>query len=235
MNSETPTTIRGYPVRLRRVVVADRAFELLGPANYESLIDDPRVAERFARDEYMPYWAEYWPACQLLADAVAQWPTGSAYGTPPTVLELGCGLGLASLAALARGYRVIASDYDDDALEFVRQSAARNGLPLPETRFIDWRETYAGLRLDRIVAAEVLYETRNLRPVAEFIERHLSADGFALIVDGNRSTADAFDAIARHCGLAVACTPVEHVSELGSRVVRGRTFRITHKREPASA
>jgi SAM-dependent methyltransferase len=220
---------RGYPVTVRRFELAGRTFELLGPANYESLIDDPRVAARFEQDEYLPYWAEFWPASLLLADAVAAWEPAPADTEPPYVLELGCGLGLVSLVAICLGFRVIASDYDEDALAFLVESARRNGLPAPETRYVDWRKTYADLRLDRIVAAEVLYETRNLRPIAEFIRGHLKPDGFALICDANRSTADDFDTVARHCGLEVEVCPVERPAPPNGKPVRGRMFRLRSK------
>jgi SAM-dependent methyltransferase len=229
MAREPLEQFRGYPVRTRRFELAGRTFELLGPANYESLIDDPHVAARFEQDEYMPYWAEFWPASLLLADAVAAWEPVPADAEPPCVLELGSGLGLVSLLATHLGFRVIASDYDEDALAFLVESARRNGLAIPETRYVDWRETYPDLRLDRIVAADVLYETRNLRPVAEFACGHLKPDGFALICDGNRSTADDFDTVARHCGLEVEVSPVERPAPPDGKPIRGRIFRLQRK------
>ena len=64
---------RGYPVRRLDMRVAGERYVILGPDNYESLLDDPSVITRFERDEYMPYWAEFWPAALLLAEEVAQW------------------------------------------------------------------------------------------------------------------------------------------------------------------
>lgn len=219
--------IRGYPTILRRLEVAGHRYDLLGPGNYESLIDTPQVQARFEKDEYMPYWAEFWPACLLLADAVAAWGPAPAV-SPPRVLELGCGLGLVSLVAMRHGYRAIASDYDEDALAFVAESAKRSGVPTPELRQIDWREMHPDLVVERIVAAEVLYETRSLRPIAEFIRNHLSLEGFALISDANRSTAEAFDSIARHCGLRLELQPAERAAA-GGGPVRGRIFTVRHK------
>lgn len=221
-------TIRGYPVRVRRPTVGGRTYELLGPANYESLVDDPRVAERFRQDEYMPYWAEFWPACLILADWVAAWPDAMS-GSRLHVLELACGLGLVGLVAAAGGHRVIMSDYDEDALAFVRESARRSGVPTPETRYIDWRERYDDLRPDRIVASEVLYETRSIKPIAEFIAYHLSEGGEALICDANRSTAGLFDSVARDCGLSVREEQVRRGAEGEWGPVAGRIFVVRQK------
>lgn len=219
-----PASIRGYPVKLRTIAVAGRNYEILGPDNFESLLDDPRVAVRFERDGYMPYWAEFWPAAVLLAEEVAKWGSANR-AARQTVLEFGCGLGLVGLVAAGLGYDVTMSDYDDDALAFVQASAERNGIPVPTLRWIDWRETYPELALDRIVAAEVLYEKRNLEPIAGFLAKHLKADGIALICDRNRQTADAFAEVCAGSGLD--CQVVTRSCPgivAGEPIVEGRIF-----------
>ena len=221
-------TYRGYPVCTRTFTIAGRDWRVLGPANYETLIDDPRVVARFERDEFMPYWAEFWPASLLLADAVAAWEP-AAGDVRPVVLEFGCGLGLISLIAAERGYRVIASDYDDDALAFVEENARRNGVPTPDVRFVDWRETYPELRPERIIAAEVTYEARNLAPIAVFIRQHLADNGFALLVDRNRQVADPFPEQCRREGLAVEVVPAERPGLKAGEVIAGRFFRVTRQ------
>lgn len=225
-------TFRGYPVRKQRFVIGTEEIVLLGPANHDELIDDPRVAERFEQNEFMPYWAQVWPAALLLADEIARWDRVMDLppSQRPTVLELGCGLGLASLLAARRGYRVVASDYDSDALAFLRESAKRNAIPTLRTRALDWNKTHAQLSFDRIIASDVTYETRNLRPIAAFIHNHLTPDGFAVIADWNRTTADAFDSIARHSGLDVREEPRERSGILDSdEPIRGRLFRLRRK------
>jgi SAM-dependent methyltransferase len=216
--------LRGYPVTVTRVGLAGRMFDVLGPANYEELVDSPEVARRFKQNEYLPYWAQVWPASLLLAEAVAAWPP--AGDDPPQVLEIGCGLGLVSLLMSHLGYRVLAADQDEDALAFVAESARRNGVAVPETRFLDWHKTDLDMTFDRIVAADVLYETRHLRPVAEFVHDHLKPGGFALIADPNRFTADEFDTMARHCDLAVHVAAVERPGESGDKPIQGRIFRL---------
>ncbi len=216
--------VRGYPVRVKRVAVGGRSFELLLLADSDALLDNPRVTARFDQDGYMPYWSTLWPAALLLADVVADWDPVSPGTEPPQVLELGCGVGLVGLVAATRGYRVTLCDYDEDALAFAELNAGRNGVPPPQTRLVDWRQDYDDLHPNRIVAADVLYEARSLEPIARFVARHLHADGFALIADANRSTADPFEAAARQCGLHVAVMPVERRDPESGNVVQGRIF-----------
>jgi len=55
----------GYRVRVRTLEFPCGSIELLGPADFERLVDHTHVAERFEEDEYLPCWAEFWPACLL--------------------------------------------------------------------------------------------------------------------------------------------------------------------------
>jgi predicted nicotinamide N-methyase len=68
-----------------------------------------------------------------------------------------------SLVAAARGAVVTATDWARDAIELLRENAARNELAVrAEVR--DWREPWAD-RFDLALAADVLYERRNVEPV----------------------------------------------------------------------
>lgn len=232
MSDATPERFRGYPVVRRRIEVAGRSYELLGPANFEALVDDPRTAARFAADEYLPYWAEFWPACVLLAEHVAMWGPAPAVA-PPTVLELGAGLGLVGLVATGLGYPTVISDYDEDSLAFVVESARASGLPPATVRAIDWRETYPDLVADRIVAAEVLYERRSLAPIAAFLRKHLKPHGVALLCDAWRSTADGFVDAARQESLAVETESVVRARPGANTPLAARFFHVRHINKPA--
>jgi predicted nicotinamide N-methyase len=134
--------------------VAGVRLTLLRPESPEALIDE----EAFAEDEFLPYWAELWPAATALAGALPD-------VNGRRVVELGCGLGVTSLVAAAKGALVTATDWAPEAIELLRENAERNGLRLrAEVR--DWREPWAE-RFDLALAADVLYEHRNVEPVLE--------------------------------------------------------------------
>ena len=141
-------------LREHRVQAAGVELTLRRPVSPEELIDE----EQFERDEFLPYWAELWPAATALAEALPE-----VAGL--RVVELGCGLGLTSLVAAALGAEVTATDWAQDAIALLRENASRNGLALRALRR-DWREPWDE-RFDLALAADVLYERRNVEPVLE--------------------------------------------------------------------
>ena len=84
----------------------------------------------------VPFWAVVWPAAQLLARvlrAEPDWVRGK------TVLDLGCGGGVAGIAAAHAGAaRVIANDIDPVALAMAAKNATANAavLTLERTRLL---------------------------------------------------------------------------------------------------
>lgn len=149
---------------IEEVVALDgRDLVLLRPRDAADLIDEERFSDQ---DEFIPYWADLWPSAILLARTIASRALRGA-----RVLELGCGLGLPSLAAAMAGGRVLATDWAPEALAAVAANAERNGLEVP-TLVADWRDPDELLSrgpFDLVVAADVLYERRNVRPLTDLL------------------------------------------------------------------
>ncbi len=218
MESDLPNSscLRRWPVSL-----SGRSWELISPGNQEELLDDPQVMARFEEDEYLPYWGQLWPAAVMLADHILLHERGD----DRPALEIGCGLGLVSMAARAAGWDTLATDYDEDALRFTRHNAEANGVEGLRVRFLDWRRPDLPGRFARIFASDVLYERRNHQPVADFIARHLNSDGYALVCDPNRKIARDFDTALRDAALAFETIPT-HANQPYGRYVEGTIYRI---------
>jgi predicted nicotinamide N-methyase len=191
---ETMTFERFTPVE-RRLEIAGAALSMWCPPDMEALID----LAAFEADERIPYWANVWESAIVLAEEIA-----AIDGTGLTLLELGCGLGLPSLVAARAGFDVTATDYESAALEGVRFNAARNALPAVTTRELDWRHPPADLgHYDRVVAADVLYESHHPAALAAVIAATLAPGGQALVADPCRQKAAGFEPAARAAGLGV--------------------------------
>jgi predicted nicotinamide N-methyase len=120
----------------------------------------------FEHEEFLPYWAEVWPSGVALARLVA---SRKLRGT--RVVELGCGLALPSIVAALQGASVLATDWSPDALLFAQRNAARNHAAL-ETALVAWSradELVARGPWQLVLAADVLYERRNVEPLLELL------------------------------------------------------------------
>jgi predicted nicotinamide N-methyase len=151
-------------IRVRRVRVPGGDVFLVQPADWEQLRHEEGGAGRG-----VPYWATPWPSGAVLAGALAEDPP------PPgaRVLELGCGLGLPSIVAARAGGRVLATDWSPAAIELLRANAERNGVSL-ELEVVSWAAPEPLLErapFDLVLAADVLYERRNVPVLAELLPR----------------------------------------------------------------
>lgn len=212
-------TFRGYVVRREQWAIDGQAFEFCWPADMDVLLDDSRTGERYEADGYMPYWAQPWPGAVLLAEAVLRGEPGR--GRP--AIEIGCGVGIASVLAARMGWAVTASDYDEDALAYARLNAERNCGTLAGTAMIDFRVPPAVREYDLVLASDLLYEKRNCEPVARWIAAALNPGGLAMLSDPYRTAAESFVDHARDAGLALRMEPVESLAPAGL-LHRGRIW-----------
>lgn len=145
-----------------------------------------------------PYWAHLWSGALVLARAV-----------PPaaTAIELGCGLGLPSMAAARRGARVVCVDRDPAPLAFVRASAAANDVgDRVHVVAADVTSGAVGGGFDLVLAAEVLYDRAAFPRLAQAIADRLAPSGVALLTDGHRIDTRAFPSEVTARGLVVTTT-----------------------------
>lgn len=183
---ETPAEALGPTVR-ETVTIADRTFYLERPDAVDRLSDHPELGGASATDEYKPYWASLWPAARYLATIVLE--DRHIRGT--RALEIGCGLGLPGIAALARGLHVTFSDYDAAALRYAAGNARLNGFGNFSTLHMDWRQPPAGLSTPLLLASEPIYVLEHVEPLADFIAQVLEPGGCFIMADAGRLQAEA--------------------------------------------
>jgi predicted nicotinamide N-methyase len=167
------------------VGIGGRDLCLLRPRDAESLLTE----EAFEREEFLPYWAELWPSSLALARAV-----GARALRGARTLELGCGLGLPSLAAVAAGGRVLATDWAPDAIAMTARNAERNSLKF-EALTCSWTEPEPIVERapwDLVLASDVLYEPRNGVALLPLLPRLIDARGEIWITDPGRVAAKPF-------------------------------------------
>lgn len=212
----------GLPVFFREIDVAGSTFRVAALKDAADLLDLPKFEERFIKHDIAPYGLELWPAAVMLAEHIAKNDPGDGR----SALELGCGLGLVAVVATRCGWRVTATDNDEDALGFARYTASINDAAIHEYAVLDWNHPPAGERFSRVFAADVLYQLVDHTPFLKCLDALLARDGEALIADPNRGVVDGFPRLATDNGFKVAQT--ETVVTLDDRPeTKGRIFHLT--------
>jgi len=235
MSNEPTPRIHSTPadaikVRIRdTVIVGGATFRIERPDGDDQLFDHPAVRAAYAADKYVPYWSELWPAARMLAKAILREPW-ETYPTPPGgklhALEVGCGLGLAGIAALSRGLRVTFSDIDELAIAFAAANARLNGFHDFDTTAIDLRSP-PSTPYSVLLGSDLLYEPRLVEPVVNLIVTMLAPGGVCLIADPDRNAARPFKWVAENAGLTVAAA-FARAGEPGGERTKGSVYRITN-------
>jgi predicted nicotinamide N-methyase len=219
---ETPSEALG-PIVREQVLIEGRTFLIDRPTETDRLLDHSFVHSAFAEDEYLPYWADLWPAARMLAKAILreEWTHGTE------ALEIGCGLGLPGVAALAKGLRVTFSDYDATALRFAGDNARLNGFQDFRLLQMDWRSPPGDLQVPILFASDLIYELRNVDPVVSLIKKVLSPRGICLLTDQDRAPSHSLRETLWAEGLQYT-TQSMRAGEPGGRRVKGMLYRIHH-------
>ncbi len=185
-----------YQCATEELSVAGTRFRLLRVADSNVLLDaiDPSA---FLEDERLPYWSEIWAS----SVALAQWCLASPLVRGRRALELGCGVGLAGIAAASAGAKVLCTDYEEDALLFARYNALRN-VPGTGIEFLlfDWRQPGLERSFDIVLGADILYERRHFLPLLEAFRRLLAPGGTVVLTDPDRATGEPFARLAQEWG-----------------------------------
>jgi predicted nicotinamide N-methyase len=168
-----------------RIALPVGEVALARPRDAEALLTE----EGFEHEEFLPYWAELWSSSIALAHDIARRSLKGA-----RVLELGCGLGLPSIAATLAGGRVLATDWSPDAVRATAENAQRNQIEL-ETAVVSWGRPEpiverAPWRF--VIASDVLYERRNGALLLELLPLLVDKTGEVLIADPQRAPAEEF-------------------------------------------
>jgi predicted nicotinamide N-methyase len=168
------------------VAMSGSELSILRPREPEVLLDEGAFLRQ---DEFLPYWVELWPSGVALARAM-----GGRALRGARVIELGCGLGLPSIAAALAGGKVLATDWSAHAVAVTVENARRNGAEL-DADIASWYEPDEIVERgpwDLVLAADVLYEERNVPVLEELLPRLAGAHGEVWLADPGRKAAERF-------------------------------------------
>ena len=193
----------GYQTKQECIAIAGAPDLIIRSLLDHQQFSDPlgAAARRGISSAAWPLFGLLWPSGAQLAARVAVRPLESG----ERILEIGCGLALASLVGHRRGSDVTASDCHPLAASFLLENLRLNGLPPMKYRHGHWAQlpperATRGLpalravrgRFDLIVGSDLLYQRDDGAHLAGFIQAHAAAAAQVWIVDPNRGNRPAF-------------------------------------------
>lgn len=163
-------------------LLAGSTVRMLRPRDGDAILDE-LLAEDDPDEDRLPFWAQLWASGAALARAIATRPLAGR-----RVLELGCGLGLVGVTAALAGATVLAVDRSPEATSFAAVNPARNGATLQTAVCaFDQPERLLGeAPWDLVLAADVLYEQRNVPVLLWLLPRLVDATGEVWLADPGR-------------------------------------------------
>lgn len=179
----------GYDTRIIKVHVGGNPYSLRVLSDRQQFADPDGHGKRMGiSSAQWSLFGQLWPAGRLLAQAMLRIDI-----TGKRILELGCGIGLASLVLKRRGADVVASDVHPLADAFLAYNAALNELPAVHYRHMRWDRPLATLgTFDLIVASDVLYERDHAAMLASVVQRHAKPHAEIVMTDPGRGNSAPF-------------------------------------------
>ncbi len=205
--------MQGYTTRQMVLRFGEHDYRIRALSDLQQFADPNHHAERMGiSSAQWGLFGQVWPSGRVLAEAMSHHAIAGK-----RILEIGCGLGLASLVLQYRGANVIASDYHPLAEPFLAYNSALNDLPAVVYRELQWAVPTPELgRFDLIIGSDILYERDHSNLLAALMLRHANPDAEILITDPGRGNsgpftralaAQGYDVIEQRSAMGKADTP----------------------------
>jgi predicted nicotinamide N-methyase len=211
------------------------------PLTIRSLLDRQQYSDPLGAAARMgissaswPLFGLLWPSGIQLAGCVANHPVTAS----ERILEIGCGLALASLVGHRRGADMTASDCHPLAASFLRENGQLNDItPVPYRHGMWSGALMAGAaqerqphpvvsgRFDLIVGSDILYERDDSGSLPWFIAQHAAPGAQIWIVDPDRSNRAAFNRQMAGLGLSMSERRIDVAASSGVDAYKGRLLK----------
>jgi predicted nicotinamide N-methyase len=188
MSSTKPGSTLRYRFHTREFGDLDIHYRTLRDRNQFG--DEDRAAEKLGvSPASWPLFGMLWQAGEVLALYMADFDL-----TGKRILEVGCGVGLASLVLNKRGADISATDYHPSAESHLHYNTDLNGDPRIPFLRIAWEDQTdeAFGRFDVIIASDVMFEPDHAEQLAAFLESHARPSCQIILADAGRGYKNRF-------------------------------------------
>lgn len=166
---------------------------------WENMENNQKSLQAFLDDERLPYWAELWPSSFGLVHFLEK---QKEILQTDICLDLGCGLGFTALCGVQLGAKVLAVDYEDEAILLAKHNANVNNIAVCDDLEVFFQQKQAQLCIQNmdwrnpiiqeksfsyIWAADIAYERKFMPEILKFLDFALNSKGKFWIAEPSRS------------------------------------------------
>ena len=167
-----------------------------------------------------PLFGVVWASGNVLAHLMAEQDIAGL-----RILEVGCGIALASLVLNNREADITATDYHPEVEHFLSENVLLNdGAPIPFVR-TGWADEVTELgKFDLIIGSDLLYEAEHCDLLSDFIDQHAAPHCQVVLVDPGRGNHARFSKRMVALGYSHSQAAPEHTDYL-DEPFRGQVLR----------
>lgn len=184
--------------------------------------DDDGIAEALGiSSATWPLFGIVWPSGEILAHLMSDYQIEGK-----RILEVGCGIALASLVLNHRHADITATDYHPEAGNFLQANCELNhdeAIPFIRT---GWGDEDSGLgEFDLIIGSDLLYERGHAELLTDFINNHAKPHCEVIIVDPGRAHHTHFSKKMVSLGYSHSQSRPDNIDYLAKPFPRGQILR----------
>lgn len=156
-----------------------------------------------------PLFGQIWPSSRVLATLMCDFEIKNK-----RILEVGCGIGLASLILNHRLADITATDYHPEVENFLHRNSLLNNdkdIPFIRTGWNDHQDSLG--KFDLIIGSDLLYERDNAQMLSSFINEHANKHCEIIIIDPGRGHQGKFTKKMIELGYSYSFTSVNKPTE----------------------
>lgn len=216
-----------YRVKYETFVIGGNEYVIRSLQDRQQFHDPKGIAESMGiSSATWSLFGNIWPSGLILADIMSTYDVKGLH-----VLEVGCGLGIASLIANERGALHTASDYHPLAGNFLHENNMLNKLPPIHFERCDWAESISSRgHFDLIIGSDLLYEPHHPALLSNFISLHSTPLTKVIIIDPERRQQGQFNKQMKQLGFTSSFTnPTEEQAQL--RNFKGKIIECSREKQ----
>lgn len=192
-------------IRYQTIEIEDIDIHVRTLRDNQQYSDPDGIASRMGiSSASWPLFGIVWASSEVLAHLMFDYKIEGI-----RILEVGCGIGLASLVLNHRLADITSTDYHPEAEAFLQENTKLNNGP--EIPFIlsAWGDTNTSLgTFDLIIGSDLLYERDHAADLSHFIDQHSKTHCDVIIVDPGRGQSARFSKKMTNFGYALSKTQI---------------------------